>query len=363
MQVVAYTMRKFFYILPFALCLLILNSCSERDYLMQSVKGQWDLMSRARPINDILAEGTEPQNVRDQLAKVVGLRDFAVNSLHLPDSGSYRNYADLERPYVVWNLVVAPELSLELNQWCFPIAGCVTYRGYFEEASARTLANHFSVQGFDVDVYGVQAYSTLNWFDDPILNTFLTNDDIRLASLLFHEMAHQVIYVQNDTAFNESFAKTVEMEGLRRWLQGTGSDDLWQQYLLRENQSADFNKLLAKIRTELHRVYGSDVGNAQKRLAKQEILAQAFEDYEQLKKIWNGYNGYDHWMQEGLNNARLSSVATYHDLVPAFQSLMQQVGYDMKKFYAEVKVLGALPENDRLAKLKSFSPRLKASLN
>lgn len=355
-------MRHLFYIFSFILCLFLLNSCSEGEYLLQSVKGQWSLMSRAKPIDDVLEQATEPKNVRDQLTKVVGLREFAVNSLHLPDTGSYRKYADLGRPYALWNLVVAPELSLELNQWCFPIAGCVTYRGYFDEKSARNLAHNFSIQGFDVDVYGVQAYSTLNWFDDPVLNTFLNDDEIGLASLLFHEMAHQVIYVQNDTAFNESFAKTVEIEGLRRWLQGSGSHDLWQQSLQREEHSATFNRLLANVRAALSRIYESALDNDQKRSAKKAVLQQAFDDYEALKKSWNGYDGYDPWMQRGLNNARLSSIATYYDLVPAFQTLLRHVDSDLQKFYSEVKALGALPENERLAKLKSLSPSLNASL-
>lgn len=348
-------MRRLSYILPFVLSLFLLNACSERDYLLQSVKGQWSLMSRAHPIDDILEQNSEPQNIRDQLVKVVELREFAVSSLKLPDTGSYREYADLERPYVVWNLVVAPELSLKLNQWCFPFVGCVTYRGYFDELSATTLAQKYSVQGFDVDVYGVQAYSTLNWFDDPVLNTFLTNDELRLAALLFHEMAHQVLYVPNDTAFNESFAKTVEMEGLRRWLQGSDSHDLWTQCLQREDQSADFYKFLAGTRANLEKVYASKLDNNQKRLDKQEILSHAFVEYEHLKKRWNGYAGFDQWMQGGLNNARLSSMATYNDLVPAFQLLLRQVDNDLQKFYAEVKMLGKLSEHERHAKLESLT--------
>ena len=362
-------MRRLPYILPFVLCLFLLNACSEREYLLQSVKGQLDLMSRARPIDDILEQNSESQNILEQLTKVVKLREFAINSLSLPDTGSYREYADLERPYAVWNMVVAPELSLELKQWCFPVVGCVTYRGYFDEASANALAQSFSAQGFDVDVYGVQAYSTLNWFDDPILNTFLVNDDIRLASLLFHEMAHQVIYVPNDTVFNESFAKTVEMEGLRRWLQSSGSDALWAQCLRREELSADFNRLLENTRGHLSQIYASTLDNDQKRLSKEKILLHALDEYEHLKKSWNGYDGYDQWMQGGLNNARLSSVAAYNDLVPAFQTLLRQVDNDLQKFYSEVKSLGKLPENERHAKLQTLtqivqqSPDLKATFN
>jgi predicted aminopeptidase len=362
-------MKRLTYILPFVLSLFLLNACSDRDYLMQSIMGQWSLMSRTQPIDDILEQNSEPQNIRDQLIKVVELREFAVSALNLPDTGSYREYADLERPYVVWNLVVAPELSLKLNHWCFPVAGCVTYRGYFDEVSATSLAHKYSMQGFDVDVYGVQAYSTLNWFDDPVLNTFLTNDELRLAALLFHEMAHQVIYVPNDTAFNESFAKTVEMEGLRRWLQGSDSHDLWAQCLQREDQSTDFYNFLAEIRANLGQVYDSKLDNHQKRLAKQEILSHAFDEYEHLKKRWNGYAGFDSWMQGGLNNARLSSMAAYNDLVPAFQMLLRQVDNDLQKFYSEVKMLGKLPVDDRHAKLKSLTqiarhpPVIKAVYN
>ena len=320
-------------------------------------------MSNAESIEDILAQETEPQNVRDQLTKVVKMREFAIDSLHLPDSGSYREYADLERPYVVWNLVAAPEFSLKLNQWCFPIAGCVTYRGYFDEASAVEMAKNLSVQGFDVDVYGVQAYSTLNWFDDPVLNTFLTNDDISLAMLLFHEMSHQIIYVKNDTVFNVSFAKTVEMEGLRRWLEAEGSSEVWQESLQREGQSADFNKFLGTVRAELRQLYASEIDNDQKRRAKEDIVAHAFDKYEHLKQDWGGYDGFDQWMSGGLNNARLSSMATYYELVPAFQTLLRQVDYDLNKFYAIVKDIGSMPENERIARLRSLSPSLKAALD
>lgn len=342
-----------FFVLVF--CLLLFSACSECGYLLQCIKGQWDLMSRARPIDEILSQKTEPQSVLDQLAKVVQLREFAINSLDLPDTGSYREYTDLERPYAIWNVVAAPELSLALNQWCFPIAGCVTYRGYFDEDSAQTLATHLSAQGFEVDVYGVKAYSTLNWFDDPVLNTFLDNDDLRFAALLFHEMSHQVVYIQNDTVFNESFAKTVEIEGLRRWLQSSGSHELWEKSVRREEISADFYKFITSIRDELFLVYTSGLENSRKRLAKQEVLTRAYHDYEQLKTSWDGYEGYDSWMRRGLNNARLSSVATYYDLVPAFRTLLKQTDSDLLKFYAEVKTLGSLPENERREKLKSLT--------
>ena len=350
-------------LLLLTLCLVLLNACGESDYLLQSFKGHMELMSRAQPIDEILTRKDQPDIILSQLETVARLRRFAVDSLHLPDNGSYHEYADLERPYVVWNLTAAPEFSLELEQWCFPVVGCVTYRGYFDENSARAMADELSARGFDVDVYGVEAYSTLNWFDDPVLNTFLKNDEIHLAALLFHELAHQIVFVPDATTFNESFAKTVEIEGLRRWFLSQESHELWQECLRREKLSADFQTYLSSIRTELQTVYSSDLGLEEKRYAKNQIIADGYERYDRLKVAWGGYAGYDRWMEKGLNNARLSSAATYHELVSAFQVLMQSVDHDLPAFYAEVKKLGSLPKDARQVKLKSLSPRLNVYLH
>jgi len=350
-------------LLLLAVCLVLLNACGESDYLLQSFKGHMGLMSRAQPIDEILTSKDQPDIILSQLETVVRLRRFAVDSLHLPDNGSYHEYADLEQPYAVWNLTAAPEFSLELKQWCFPVVGCVTYRGYFDENSARGMAEELSARGFDVDVYGVEAYSTLNWFDDPVLNTFLQNDEIHLAALLFHELAHQVVFVPDATTFNESFAKTVELEGLRRWFLSQESHELWQECLQREKLSADFQDYLSGIRTELQTVYASGLGIEEKRLAKKQIISRGYERYALLKEEWGGYAGYDRWIKKGLNNARLSSAAAYHDLVSAFQALMQSVDYDLPAFYAEVRKLGSLPKETRQVKLKSLSPRLNAYLH
>jgi predicted aminopeptidase len=320
-------------------------------------------MSHAEPIDDILASNDEPDAVIRQLETVVKLRAFAVDSLHLPDNGSYHDYADLGRPYAVWNLTAAPEFSLAPTQWCFPVVGCVTYRGYFDEKSARIMAEELAASGFDVDVYGVEAYSTLNWFDDPVLNTFLKNDEIHLAALLFHEMAHQVVYVPNATTFNESFAKTVEREGLRRWFLSNESQELWQECLKREKMAAEFQAFLSSIRTELQSVYLADLAVAEKRQAKNQVIARGYERYARLQEEWGGYAGYDQWMEKGINNARLSSVAAYHDLVPAFEALLQSVDYDLPTFYAEVRKLGAMPKDKRHVKLQALSPHLNAYLN
>jgi predicted aminopeptidase len=350
-------------LLLLAFCLVLLNACGESDYLLQSFKGHMDLMSRAQPIDEILTSKEAPETILNQLETVARMRRFAVDSLHLPDNGSYHEYADLGRPYAVWNLTAAPEFSLELKQWCFPVVGCVTYRGYFDENSARGMAEELSARGFDVDVYGVEAYSTLKWFDDPVLNTFLKNDEIHLAALLFHELAHQVVFVPDATTFNESFAKTVEIEGLRRWFLSRESHELWQECLQREKHSVDFQGYLRGIRTELQTVYSSDLGPDEKRHKKNQIISRGYEHYARLKEEWGGYAGYDWWMEKGLNNARLSSAATYHDLVSAFQILMRSVDHDLPAFYAEVRKLGSLPKDARQVKLKSLSPRLEVYLH
>lgn len=337
-----------------------LSACTESGYLVHSIRGHFDLMSRARPIDAVLRDSNTPVDVRTQLQKALELRHFAVATLHLPDNGSYRDYADLERPYAVWNLVAAPEFSLELQQWCFPVAGCVSYRGYFDESRGTAMASALAGKGYDVDLYGVQAYSTLNWFDDPVLNTFLLDDDIRLASLLFHEMAHQVIYLPGDTAFNEAFAKTVEIEGLRRWFDA--AED-WQECQRRERLARQFRHYLDDVRGDLAELYRSELDPEAMRRAKSVLLAEALADYARLKEGWGGYDGFDRWMEKGLNNARLSSVAVYHDLVPAFQQLLSRTGYDLPRFYAEVKDLAALDNTKRLARLQRLLPQQQAALD
>ena len=227
--------------------------------------------------------------------------------------------------------------------------------------AAHAVKDSLAEQGFDADVYGVEAYSTLSWFDDPVLNTFLKNDEIHLASLLFHELAHQVVYVPNDTAFNESFAKTVEIEGVRRWARHAQSETLMEEYERREILSSQFKRFLNDVRLELQAVYTSPLDNTEKRKAKQEIIHRAYEDYAELKKGWGGYSGFDHWMDKGINNARLASIASYYDLVPAFQTLLQNVGHDFSAFYTEVKKLASQPEDIRTAHLQSLTSLQKVS--
>lgn len=341
----------------------LLVACTEVGYYTQCVNGHWEVMRRCRPIDELLADEALSPDRRAQLFTMKKARDFASVALGLPDNGSYRKFADLERPYVVWNVVAAPEFSLEPKQWCFPVAGCVSYRGYFDEAAARREADRLAVEGYETDVYGVQAYSTLNWFDDPVLNTFLDGSDLRAVALVFHELAHQVVYVADDSCFNEAFARTVELEGVKRWLEQNGTAADWQQYQLQAARAETFHALLLQVRERLASLYAAPLDDCEKRKGKAEILDAAQRSYDALKASWDGYAGYDSWMNRGLNNARLASVATYHDLVPAFQGLLAARKGDLSAFYRQVRELSALSAPERLARLDGFVVRVQAKVN
>lgn len=335
---------------------LLLAGCSDIGYCVQCVSGQLDMMSRVRPIEEVLRDPQVPEGERKQLAKVLEIRAFAVEELGLPDNDSYRLYANIGRPYVIWNVVATPEFSLVPKQWCYPVVGCFSYRGYFNPEEAKALGQELAAQGFDVDVYGVKAYSTLSWFDDPVLNTFLDGADTQLASLIFHELAHQVVYVSDDCSFNEAFAKTVEREGLRRWLKAHSTEAEWQGYLARESVGEEFLALLSGAREELASLYAQPRSMEGKRAAKEEILARLEEELLSRRASWPNPAALDSWLERGLNNARLASIATYHDRVPAFQGLLESRQGDLPSFYAEVGRLAKLPSAERTARLKVYGP-------
>lgn len=341
--------------------LLVLIACTDAGYYVQCARGHWDVMRRCRPIDHLLADATLPEQRRARLAAIREARNFASEALALPDNGSYRKFADLERPFVVWNVVAAPEFSLKAKQWCFPVAGCVSYRGYFDKTSAEREAAQLAAAGFDTDVYGVQAYSTLTWFDDPVLNTFLDGPELNAVALVFHELAHQVVYVPDDSRFNEAFARTVELEGVKRWLDRHGSADDWRRYREQAERGEQLQALLGRHRQRLEALYAGSLPADAMRRAKEEILAGLAADYAGLKASWGGYAGYDAWMARGFNNARLASVATYHDLVPAFQGLLAAKGGDLPAFYRQVKELASLPSVERLARLEDYTVKTSAN--
>ncbi|HKU13877.1 MAG TPA: aminopeptidase [Steroidobacteraceae bacterium] len=334
-------------LLTIAGAVLPLTGC----YLMQAAGGQMEIAAKREPIAEVLADTSTPPQLRSRLEYVAAARDFASRELGLPDNASYRSYADLGRPYVVWNVFAAPEFSVEPRRWCFPIAGCVVYRGYFSEAGAQRYARKLRRRGDDAAVGGVAAYSTLGHFKDPVLSTMLGWSDAQLAGTLFHELAHQVVYAAGDSEFNESFATVVEEAGLERWLtarQRTQDLVIWRQQ--RERQ-AQFIALLLKARAKLRVLYQSALPDDEKRNGKQYEFGELKLEYAQLRAQWNGYSGYDRWFDRTLNNAHLISAATYYGCVPGLQRVLSEAGGDLQRFYEKAGQLARMDKDARAAEV------------
>ena len=332
------------------------SGCSSLGYYAQAVGGHLDVLQRTRPVAQWVADPATAEALRQRLLLSQRMRDFAISDLKLPDNQSYRHYADMQRSAVVWNVVAAPGLSLTLKTWCFPVLGCVGYRGYFTRAPADALAAQLRSQGWETTVYGVPAYSTLGRTDwlggDPLLSTFLNWPEGELARLIFHELAHQVAYADDDTTFNESFATAVERIGGQRWLLQQASPAARQEYGALEARRQDFRQLTARYRDELRVLYASDLAEAAKRDRKAALMAAMNTDYQALKtQRWDGFAGYDGWFARA-NNAALGVMAAYNELVPDFERLFERSGGDFTRFYAEVQALAALPKQARWAKLK-----------
>ena len=334
--------------------LLLLSGCSNLTYYWQSVNGQLDIWRRERPVEEVLKDPAVSAQLKGKLARVQEIRGFASAELGLPENRSYRSYADLGRQYVVWNVFAAPEFSMRPVQWCFLFAGCVGYRGYFAKADADALGAQLMAEGKDVYVGGVPAYSTLGWFADPVLNTFMHYPDLEIARLIFHELAHQVLYVKDDTVFNESFAVAVEAEGMRRWLVQKGDEKLSGEWARSRDRRAGFVSLIAGYRRVLEKLYESGLPEAEMRAKKVQVYAELDTDYRKLKEAWGGFAGFDPWFASKPNNAQLVSVGLYNQLVPAFEALLAREGHDLPKFYAAVKALAALPKEERRARLEAL---------
>jgi predicted aminopeptidase len=320
---------------------LVLTStgCAQLSYYAQATQGQLGLVASAKPIDQWLADPNVSDQLKQRLTRTQQIRKFAVQELELPDNGSYTKYADLNRPYVVWNVIATPELSMKPVQWCFPIAGCVDYRGYYRKEDAQRFANDLRSQGYEVRVSGVPAYSTLGWFDDPVLSTFIAYPEAEVARMLFHELAHQVAYAPGDTPFNESFATTVESIGVEQWLDKHGNPDSRERYREFRQRKRDFIDLLTQHRLRLEEVFASDITEDEKRNQKALVITSLKQAYHQIRdEKWGGYSGYDQWFNEPITNAHFVLVATYEELVPAFQALHAKSG-SMKKFYANVQAM------------------------
>jgi len=335
------------------------SGCSSLGYIGQSVGGHLELLQRARPVDQWLADSTTPPSLKRKLELSQRMRAFAARELHLPDNASYTRYADLGRSAVVWNVVATPELSLQLKTWCFPVMGCVGYRGYFDKAGADATSASLREQGLEVDVYGVPAYSTLGWTNwlggDPLLSTFIGWPDAEVARLMFHELAHQVAYAADDTAFNESFAVAVERIGGTRWLATEGDERALREFDAVQVRREEFRALTLKTRTALAALYAGSLPDDDKRRRKAELFDTMRADYARLKsERWGGVAGYDAFFARA-NNASLAVQGAYNDLVPEFERLFQRKGGDFDAFYAEVKRLAALPKAERHATLRSLS--------
>lgn len=332
-----------------------LGGCSTLEYYGQAVQGHLEIVHRARPVADWLADPATPSALRARLELSQRLRDFATRELKLPDNRSYRSYADLGRNAAVYNVVAAPELSLALKTWCFPIMGCVGYRGYFARDAAERLAAQLRTEGWETSVYGVPAYSTLGKTDflggDPLLNTFVDWPEGDLARLIFHELAHQVAYADDDTTFNESFAVSVERIGAGRWLARYASPEARATDALLATRRDEFRALTARTREALATLYASRLDDDDKRRRKAALFASMREEYARVRReSWAGFSGYDAWFEHA-NNAALAVQAAYTELVPQFERLFEREGGDFTRFYAEVQRLAALPKAERRAKL------------
>ncbi|MBC7438160.1 MAG: aminopeptidase [Bdellovibrionales bacterium] len=328
-------------------------------YYWQSFSGHVRVMNDARPVNDWLADAATSPKLKERLALSQRIRSYAVSELKLPDNASYHRYADLKRPAVVWNVVAAPEYSLKLKTWCFPVVGCVGYRGYFDEAAARAEAERVRLEeGLEVNVYPVPAYSTLGWMNwaggDPLLSTFIGYPEGELARLIFHELAHQVAYASGDTMFNESFATAVERLGGARWLQTQASPQVRKEYEDFDGRRRQFRALALATRNQLTRVY-EDEPPEQRPALKNKAMQEFRDQYAQLKTGWGGFVGYDRFVARA-NNAAFGTQAAYDDLVPGFEALYEREGADWQRFYDAVKRLAALPKEQRHQALKE-TPR------
>ena len=325
------------------------------DYYWQGAAGQWDLISRSQPIPDVI--GKSDAALAERLKRIREIRAFATRELGLPDNGSYTRYTDLGRPFVTWNVFATPELSMTPRQWCFPIAGCVNYRGSFREHEAQIEQTRLKTAGDDVYVGGVPAYSTLGWFDDPVLSSFVRWPETEIARLIFHELAHQLLYVKSDSMFNESFATAVEEAGLARWLAERNDPQLATQAARSDRLRSKFRDLVRSTRMKLYELYASSMPDDDKRRRKAETIAAMKAAYETAKAGEPGLSGYDRWFAQQPNNAALAAIGIYTDRVPAFRELLHETDGNLAKFYERVREMAAWSKRARDAQLDQLAAR------
>jgi len=325
---------------------VLVGGCADGFY-GQSIGGHLRLMSDRQDIATVVTEPSTPPELAARLTFVTDFVSYAHDQLALPDNGSYRSFVDVDRAYVAWNVIAAPALSLTPVEWCFPVAGCVSYRGYFDEADAVAYGDGLRAEGNDVLVAGTRAYSTLGWFDDPVPSTILYDPDYVLAGTIFHELAHQRVYITDDTMFNESYANAVEIAGVALWLADHGTPELLAAFRQWQQRQDQFLLLLQETRSELQSLYLSSLDSERMLVRKADIYASLRSGYTRLRTSWGGYSGYDRWFEQDLNNAKLALVATYTLLTESFLSLLASVEGDWVAFHAAVAALAELPQVER----------------
>jgi len=334
------------------LCLPLLAGCAA-GYYLQAAQGQLEVWLERRPIDEVLADPSQPAWLKARLKRALMIRRYASDHLALPDNGSYRSYADLGRSAAVWNVFAAPAFSLEPYRWCYPLIGCASYRGYFRRSAAQQEAQRLAAAGYDTFVAAIPAYSTLGWFDDPLLNTVIRWEETRLAGLIFHELAHQVVYVRDDTTFNESFASAVERLGVDQWLRQRGRPEQRADYARYLRHRDQFHALLHRYRQRLAARYAEGGDEATLRRAKAALFAALKADYQALKADWGEGPYFDGWFRLPLNNARFVPLQDYTALLPAFLCL-RRASPDWPAFYDRVRTLAELPAETRRRRLEDL---------
>lgn len=325
---------------------LLLVSCETVSYYTQAARGQLAIVFGREDIQRLINDAEVSPELREKFSLVLDIREFASAELSLPVANNYSTFVDVEREHVVWNVFATPEFSIDPVNWCYPIAGCVAYRGYFNESGAINYAAGLEAEGFDVYTGGVDAYSTLGWFEDSLLSTVISRANYQLAGLIFHELAHQVAYLPGDTTFNESFATVVEREGVRRWLQATNQEAIIEVAEENRKRQQQFVELVTNYRDQFDELYQQELNESDMRRSKAALQDQLRNEYDGLKRQWGGYSGYDGWFSRSLNNAQLSTVGSYNDLVPFFNDLLRQSENDMNQFYAAViNIIDLSPES------------------
>jgi len=340
------------------LCLIVIvifPGCQGISYYRQAIAGEYQILAHQKPVSDLMADPTTPPKLKTKFEQVMKIRQFAAEELKLPVDGAYVKYTDLHRTYVVWNVNIAPALSLEPKTWWFPVVGRASYRGYFDESAARNYAALWAEKGWDTYVGGVEAYSTLGWFHDPLMNTFIDEPEADLAELIFHELGHRRLYVNGDTDFNEAFATAVAAEGVRRWFAAESNPKAYEKHQASVARDKQFVEMVMDARQELEAVYGDARSpDADKLRRKEEVIANFRGKYATAKQAWGGETDYDKWFSEPINNAKLNTVSAYYELTPAFGALLKAEGGDMEKFYGAAAALGKLPIEKRHEALRAY---------